>query len=173
MTECFADTLLIKTLVPTKVGYNHKKGCYNVELEMKFGSLKDQFAVGIVDKDKKRIKYLEDFVEVDIVEGTLILWEHKAKPHFVIQICPALEKWILSICEAENIDLGSFELPTGLEELMEYTKSRESVEDIKLRQLFKAMDKKIENNSVRKLKYWITLLKEKNYHVDIKALRNG
>ncbi len=43
-------------------------GCYNVESEMKLGEFKDQFAVGIIDKDKKKIKYLDDFVEIDKVK---------------------------------------------------------------------------------------------------------
>jgi hypothetical protein len=84
MTECFADTLLIETLVPTGVGFSHKHGCYNVEAEMMRGEFKDRFAVGIIDKDKKKIKYLNDFVEVDLVEKSLILWKHKANAHFII-----------------------------------------------------------------------------------------
>jgi len=35
------------------------------------------FALGIIDNDKKRIKYLENFNSVDQVEGDLILWRHK------------------------------------------------------------------------------------------------
>ena len=52
MPECYADTLLIETLVPTERGYNHKNNCFKVESEMKDGALKDKFAVGIIDKDK-------------------------------------------------------------------------------------------------------------------------
>jgi len=37
MPECYADTLLIETLVPTNVGYNHKFGCFKVEAEMRLG----------------------------------------------------------------------------------------------------------------------------------------
>jgi hypothetical protein len=44
MPECFADTLLIETLVPSETGYNHQMGCFKVEGEMKFGKLKDRFA---------------------------------------------------------------------------------------------------------------------------------
>lgn len=57
MPECYADTLLIETVEPTKNGYNHKMGCFKVESEMKSGTFKDQFAVGIIDmiKDKSNI----------------------------------------------------------------------------------------------------------------------
>ena len=33
--ECYVDTNLIETLVPTAKGYNHQKGCNNVVKVMK------------------------------------------------------------------------------------------------------------------------------------------
>jgi hypothetical protein len=173
--ECFADTLLIEMLVPTKVGYNHKHGCFNVEAEMTLGKLKDSFAVGIIDNDKVTIKYLKNFEVVDTVDSSLILWRHrdKLKHHFIIQICPALEKWILDVCEEENISLADFGLSSEIEKLTEYTKAISSMKDKKLNDLFRIISTKRENVRVRKLKNWITLLKERNYHVDINALKNG
>ena len=50
--ECYVDTNLIETLVPTAKGYNHQKGCNNVVKVMK-EKLSDKFAVGIVDKDAR------------------------------------------------------------------------------------------------------------------------
>ena len=71
--ECFADTLFIETLVPTTKGYNHQRSCFKVEATMKE---LNSFALGIIDKDKKQIKYLDKFKIVDEVEGDLILWRH-------------------------------------------------------------------------------------------------
>ncbi|HEX9514155.1 MAG TPA: hypothetical protein VF939_26870 [Puia sp.] len=173
MPECYADTLLIETLVPSKKGYNHKHNCFKVEDAVKNSG---RFAVGIIDKDKKQIKYLSYFEIIDKVDGSLILWRHRSedKHHFMIQICPALERWILNICEAESIKLSDFGFKNGdLEDLKKYTKSRSSMQEENLITLFKAINKKSENISVRKLKSWITLLKEKNYRVDIKELTNG
>jgi hypothetical protein len=84
-----------------------------------------------------------------------------------------LESWLLNICKDENINLVDFKLPPDLERLTEYTKSRRSVGDIKLRNCFKAINRKTENISIRKLKSWVTLLKDKNYKVDINDLING
>jgi hypothetical protein len=175
MPECYADTLLIETLVPTTIGYNHQTGCFKVEREMKLGKLKDRFAVGIIDNDKVEIKYLREFEVIDKVEGALVLWRHKdkAKHHFIIQICPALEKWILEVCTAEGIILTEFGLANDLENLKEFSKSRSSIKEEKLIALFKEINKKTENVSVRKLKSWVTLLKERNYQVDVNALKNG
>lgn len=175
MPECYADTLLIETLVPTKSGYNHQHSCFQVEREMRFGKLKDQFAVGIIDKDKEAIKYLNEFEEIGKVTGSLILWKHKKdeKHHYIIQICPALEKWILEICEAEAIDIAEFGLSSDLKELTQKTKSRSSMENQQLKDLFRNISLKDGNLSVQKLKGWVKYLKEKNYKADIKALQNG
>jgi hypothetical protein len=175
MPECFADTLLIETLIPTQTGYNHQASCTKVEGQMKKGKLKDRFAVGIIDKDKRQVKYLNEFESIDRVEGSLILWRHreKVKHHYFIQICPALETWILNICKAEEIDLATFGFSDDLEAITYYTKSQVRVEDKRVKDLFGTICKKNENISIRKLKYWITLLKDENYHIDINALKNG
>lgn len=173
MPECFADTLLIETLIPSKSGYNHQMGCFKVEGVMRFGDLKDQFAVGIIDKDKMKVKYLTEFEEIDKVSDALILWKHPKRNHFIIQICPALEKWIIKICETEQINMEELGLSSNLKTFQEYTKTRASVEDAKLRSLFKIINRKNNVEEVRKLKEWVKLLKEKNYNVDINDLKNG
>ncbi len=171
--ECFADTLLIETLVPTKKGYNHQHSCFKVEATMK---RLNSFAVGIIDKDKKQIRYLEQFKIIDELKGkgALILWRHKeeSKHHFVVQICPALEQWINEICDEEKIDMSDFGENT-LEGIKYFTKSISRLNNPKLQTLFNEINSKNENRSVKKLKNWIRLLKEKNYQVDINELING
>lgn len=172
MPECFADTLMIETFVPPKYRYNHKHSCSQVENEMVRGKLKDKFAVGIIDLDKRGIKYLKEFEVVDSVEGSLILWRHqnKAKHHYIIQIQPAMEEWMLTICKDEGIEMH--ELPTEVEDLMRITKKQNSLANPKLKAVFTEMSDKNNNISVRKLKGWVLLLKEKNYQIDINELRN-
>lgn len=172
MPECYADTLFVETLVPTKAGYNHKMGCFNVQAEMRSGCLKESFAVGILDNDKNRLPYLDNFLEIDKVNGSLILWKHRDKSHFIIQICPALEKWILNLCISKNIRMEEFNLPGELDAFRKYTKSKDRVEDENLQDLFKKIAS-LEILEVRKIRHWLTLLREKNYDVDINELRNG
>ena len=169
MPECYADTLLIETLVPSKDGYNHKHNCFKVESAMKSS---ENFAVGIIDKDKKQIRYLGSFEILDRVEDSLILWKHPAKFQYIIQICPALEKWILKICEHEKIDIARYGFTNVVNEFAKYTKSRTSPEDKTLRRLFEEVSSKDTNPAVRKLKGWIKLLKEKNYQLYINELKN-
>ena len=168
MPECYADTLLIQTLVPTLRGYNHKHSCFKVESSMKES---DKFAVGIIDNDKKQIKYLSQFNIIDLYKDDLILWKHKVKHHYIIQICPALEKWILKVCEMEGIDLVDFELENDLDGLKRITKSLSSMYNKRLEGLFKEI-RNTQNESVGKLKGWIDLLKVENYRIDINDLKN-
>ena len=173
MPECYADTLLIETLVPPVKRYNHKHSCTQVEREMVSGKFKDKFAVGIIDKDKKYLKCLDNFEQIDLVDNSLILWRHKLKEkhHFIIQIIPALEQWILNICKEEKIVLEN--LPIEIEEFKKYTKRQSSIYNIDLKNLYYKMSGKNENKSIQKLKGWLKLLLKENYNVDLKELRNG
>jgi hypothetical protein len=170
--ECFADTLLAEMLVPTATGYNHQHSCSKVERLMKHGALRDKFAVGIIDNDRNSIGYLDEFETIDEVAGRLILWKHKAKPHFIIQICPALEGWILDVCAKTGIQLKAANLDT-LDKLKNETKSESSLKNKKLRRLFEEIKSKQEHVPVRKLTKWITLLRDKNYNVDLNELKNA
>jgi hypothetical protein len=169
MPECYADTLLIETLVPSNDGYNHKHNCFKVESAMKNS---EKFAVGIIDKDKKQIRYLSSFEILDKVDGSLILWKHSVKPQYIIQICPALEKWVLRICDNEGINIAKYGFANDVREFAKYTKSGTSTIDNKLIGLFRELSSKDNCRDIRKLKGWIRLLKEKNYQVDINELKN-
>jgi hypothetical protein len=173
MSECYADTLLIEALVPSERGYNHKMGCFKVEAEMKTGKLRDRFAVGILDNDKRQIKYLDEFALIDQIEGFLKLWKHTVRNHYVIQICPALERWIIKVCEIRSINLLDFGLSSELKELTNYTKTRSSLEDEKLKNLFNVISENNDVDLVNKLRNWIRILKERNYNVTLNELRNA
>lgn len=171
LTECYGDTILIEKLIPTLVGYNKQHGCAAVANKVKEHN---GFRLGIIDNDKRRIKYLDEFEEIDSIKNSLILMKHKDSKihHYFILICPALEKWILEICEASAINLEDFEIGHSLEGLKKVTKSAISKYDTKLHSLFRQI-KKLENSnlSVNTLIRWVTLLKEKNYIVTVEELK--
>ena len=84
-----------------------------------------------------------------------------------------MEVWILKVCEQEKIDMiTEFQLPQNLKELRRITKAQTSIKDKRFLDLFSKF-KKSNNQSVLKLKSWITLLREKNYNADINELRNA
>jgi len=46
--------------------------------ELRHKSLKDDFGVAVIDKDKKEIDYLKDCIVVRELEK-LIIWKHKSR----------------------------------------------------------------------------------------------
>ena len=168
--ECYVDTNLIETIVPTKMGYNHQKGCGTVTKLMQ-GKLKDKFAVGIVDKDKKELKYADEFEKI-AETGDMQLFRHKDAKihHFLIFITPAVEKWIINNANTAGISLEQFELSSDLKELTKMTKKMTSKNDPNFKRLFRTL-KECNVRSIVILSEWITYLKEKSYNTDSAKMR--
>jgi len=168
--ECYVDTNLIETIVPTTKGYNHQKGCGTVTRLMQ-GKLKDKFAVGIVDKDKKELKYVEDFDE-KINVGDMQLFRHKNTEihHYLIFITPAIEKWIINIAEKAEVSLDEFGLPSDLKELTKKTKKITSKNDDVFKNLFRELKKhNVKNMDI--LTEWIKYLKENSYNANLNEMK--
>jgi hypothetical protein len=164
--ECFIDTNLVETLVPTKKGYNHQTGCFKVvELIQNRKQLKEGFALGIIDEDKRIVKYASEF-EL-IVEATqLKLLKHPKKNHYLIYIVPAVEKWILKNAEEVGLNLEDWGLPNDFLKLQDYTKIKTSRYDVKFKQIFKQLQKK-EASGIICLSEWIAYLKEHPFDADM------
>jgi len=165
--ECYVDTNLIETLVPDK-GYNHQKGCGTVTRVMK-EKFSDSFALAIIDKDKKEVDYLNEFNEIYNCNGLLYLHQHNIRPHFIIQICPAIEQFILTTSISASISLSDFGLPNNLETLKKLSKSTTSKNDYRFKGLFKALSQS-NVEEIMLLKHWITYLKANKYNVNIQEL---
>lgn len=140
--------------------------------EMK-DSFADDFCVGIIDEDrnKNELDYLKEF---DLMNETnsLKLWKHKDKHHYIIQLRPVIENWIISACRDVGITLKSYGLPESLKDLLRLTKAVTSKRDQRFIQLFKDLLKK-ESVPVLQLKQWLEYLKTNKYNADINQLTNG
>ncbi len=170
--ECYTDTALIEALVPplNKNGYNHQMGCNKVSgcMQQKFNN---SFAVGIIDKDKRQIRYLDEFEEIS-KKNHLSLHKHKSKHHYIIQIAPAIEVFIMNVAKEANINFLNLGLTPKLEEFKQITKISTSKKDRRLLSLFTELSKKnIEELTI--LSTWIKYLKENTYKSDIEFLRNS
>jgi hypothetical protein len=176
MPECYIDTKLIKILVPPKERYNHQKGCTTI-INLMQKQLKDSFAVGIVDRDKKELAYAKEFDLLCEVPQSLQLYRHKnlQKHHYLIFIIPAMEKWILDNSISANLQITDFGLPNSLDELRAITKTATSEENNiyakNLNQLFQAL-KTVNPLSIAILSFWLTELKSKNYTIDLQELKS-
>jgi hypothetical protein len=136
--ECYIDTNLIETLFPPKGQYNHQKGCGTVTKVMKT-KFSDRFAIGIIDKDKQEVEYLSEFTEI-CTRGSLILHKHSVRHHYIIQINPAMEMFIINSVGVAGISLSDFELPTDFNQFKRLTKKVNSKDDYRFRRLFKILE---------------------------------
>lgn len=165
MPECYVDTCLIETLLPLSEGYNHQKCCTQVAKTMK-DKFKDDFALGIIDKDKKEVSYLQEF-NLEIETDSLLLLKHRDKYHYIIQVIPAAEKFIINAAASVGVNLSDFELSTDLDELRSYTKRRTSKDDPKLKEAFKGIR---DAASCQLLKKWVKYLNKNKFSSSIEEL---
>lgn len=166
--ECYVDTNLIETLVPTNTGYNHQMGCGTVASKMQ-GSFADQFALGIIDKDKKELDYMKQFFEI-ASKGNLRLFKHKTRHHYMIQICPAIERFLLENVKLAGLSMNDYGLPEDLDRLKKHSKTTRTKNDDKFKSLFKAL-RRAETPDIMRLTNWVSYLKENCYQANVEALR--
>jgi len=174
MPECYLDTNLVETIVPPQrmggtQGYHHKKNCNKVIDEMR-GKLKDDFALGIVDQDKRPLSRTGCFELIAEMQG-LRLHKHQQKHHYLI-FHPPIEQWILDEAAQVGIALndGKYSLPTTLKGLVD-EKSEFTKHDSRFTRLFR--DLKTQNAAgINLLAKWIEHLKANPYNADKTTLQN-
>ncbi len=172
LPECYLDTVLVEVLLSKPFYVNHKKGNSSIATVMKHGPLKDGFAVGIIDEDKVRLKELDTFAKVErLSKNGLKIYRDSEKKHFFIQICPAIEKWILKECEKASIDIASeeYKLPNTLKGL-KAMKGLAQRSDERFERLFKDMQNNKSWYELIELRRWLLFLKENNYTTDLDLL---
>ena len=169
--ECYFDTVLVKSILQVKK-VNHQHGCDTVIKKMTIGKgLDDGFAVGIIDNDKKVLKYISQECIEEVRTESLVLLRHRTKKHFIIQLVPAVEQWVLNIIEEGSIDVSDLNLPTDLLELRRYTKYKFVSEDEDLKRLCKRLVSS-NSNSMRILKLWLGYLYENHRNTKIEDMRS-
>ena len=131
--ECFVDTSLVESLLVTE-GVNHQKGCFTVAgvMDSKLG---DDFAVGVIDYDKHRPEYLDQFVELASSEH-LQLMKHRSRSHYVIYVKPAMDGFILSQASEAGIKVEDYGFPADLKAFTHVTKSVTTKTDPRFKLLF-------------------------------------
>lgn len=169
MPECFIDTTLVRSLLDANV--SHKHSCNEVAREMEKGKYKDAFAIGIIDNDKRKISYIESFVEIGRTDNLTFL-KHRDKHHYVIKVGKehkAMETFIKANVDAIGMKMEDFNLPSDLAELIEQTKDSVSTQkDPRILNLCKTMRQSPE---VAKLQDVLAYLAANKYNVDIEELK--
>jgi hypothetical protein len=175
MPECYLDTNLVETIVPPERigstrGYNHKRSCNKVVDEM-LGKLKDNFALGIVDQDKRKLSRTAEF-RLLTEKQSLKLYKHQQKPHYLIFHKP-IEQWILNEAQQVGIALSDsrYNLPITLKGLINESKNEFSKHDLRFSCLFRDL-KTYNASGINLLAKWVGHLKENPYNADITILQN-
>ena len=117
LPECNLDTLLVAVLLKKSFSVSHQKGNSSIASKMNRSPLNKSFAVGIIDEDKIELKALESFINIDrLTRKGLKFFKHPERHHYFIQICPAIEKWILSESQKGKINIAGekYKLPDSL-----------------------------------------------------------
>lgn len=135
--ECFVDTNILKTLLQVD-GVNHQYGCSRVMAGMETGRFADNFAVGIIDDDKRKTYNYQDFEEL-CRSGHLVLLKHKSKHHYLILVCKAAEDFLLTCAHELGVNMAEYDLPDTLEGLKDVTKSIESDKEPRVKRLVNAL----------------------------------
>jgi hypothetical protein len=162
LTECHTDTLLIQLIAPpTRNGYNHQKSCTKVLSIMK-DKLEQQFALGIIDDDKKKPKdFINNFRLIKRQNEHLSIYKHNNKPHYIITNGKAIEDFILAASQENNINLADYNIiPNNLEGLRRKTKDEDAIHDNDLRRLISDIRN---TTNFSKLREWIKLIKNSPY----------
>lgn len=161
--ECFIDTNLIEFLLNAKV--NHQHCCNNVIKAL--NNKKDEFSIGIIDNDKRKVAYINDCKEI-IKTKHLTLFKHRARNQYLITISPAADGFILDCTIEQGIDVGRFGLPINLKDFLKETKTITSNKDQRFKKLFKEIKNHKEISLLQKV---LTYLCENKYQSDVEEIK--
>ena len=177
--ECFFDTVLFKKILQTDKRLKHTKGCFNVvnrfrEVKGKKGDLFDSpFGLGMVDKDKKELDFLKNECnEKKVIRlKMLLVWKHKTKNHYIIQLEPPLEKWIVQIMDEYNLKIEDFGYSRIYKKLKDEIKN--DIDNEKDSNLNKLVNTFVNLNHpvIKNLKTILLYFKDKTINADIEELR--
>ncbi len=177
--ECYVDTCLIDVLLGfEKESANHTKGNATVlrKMEIKFAN---SVCVGIIDKDKIELIELKtrySKIEIGEISGYFEFYKHKERNHFVIQIVPAIEGWIIEVVNILGIkleDFGIFE--SNAEELTNRTKNVNMKFDPTFKRVFREILKRSESQSflpLLRIRAIVLKILEKGHLFDINELKH-
>ncbi len=170
--ECYFDTILIKKLLQTNRRLVHRKGCNNVVNDLESRRLNGEFAVGIIDKEKRELAYLKR-CNVLYNADKIVVLKHRERSQYILQLNPPIEQWLLLILEENGLKIENYGYSNNVKKLKQQIKDDiDDEKDDKLNKLVSAIIN-TDCTTIRKIKSLLLYLKEKNYQTDINELING
>jgi hypothetical protein len=170
MPECFLDTSLVEVLLECSDAVNHKKGNSSVIKIMSEGRLRNNFVVAVIDDDKVKVKGLEDFVKIEkLCKAGLKFFNHSERNHYIIQLSPAIELWLLNECSKGDVNLSLYDLPGSLKGLRSM-KGISQRKDERFKRLFRDMLNNDKCDEIIELKRWLIFFRDNNYNSNLDLL---
>jgi hypothetical protein len=160
--EWYVDTKIAEIAGEAKRKYNHQHSCGDVSNELQ-NRLREKIALGIIDEDKGKgsvPKYFSEFVPI-AQENNLILKVHATRKHYLIVVCPEIEKWLLADADKVGINPSEeeYNLPAKLEGLIQISKIRDIDRNDGFKKFVNALIRE-QAPSITTLKKWNDLFKE-------------
>jgi len=135
--ECNVDTNLVGHILG---GYAKHKSCCNEVVKAVNGS--DEFAIGIIDADKRPATMDAGFVKYEQPEGIdgknehLTMFVHRDGKRYMFTVKPAMDRFIMDAAINQQVDLLLAGFSDTLEGFKKDTKRIQASDDPKLRNLF-------------------------------------
>ena len=165
--ECYIDTNLTEYLLHSH-GVNHQTGCNAVAKKMMESKLKDQFAIGIIDNDKRQHSYVKDFFEI-AHSVHISLLKHHYRPHYLVRINPAMDQLILDCAAELNVNIQEYGLPSTLDKFIKETKDVNAKNDYRFKRLFKNIDNASEMIILRSVLNYLNLNQYKSEDEELRS----
>ncbi|MEO8148598.1 MAG: hypothetical protein ABI723_13215 [Bacteroidia bacterium] len=131
LPECYCDTIWANFIYGKTVRHVLGSEVANAMKKMSSG-----LAIGIIDNDKRKPSYFDDFKQIDQSDGLRLLQKPKSK-HYLIIIDPAIEKWILDMAAKGNVKHDY-----SFETLKKATKNDNANRDTKLKNFLNSIKQK-------------------------------
>lgn len=135
--ECNVDTNLVGHILG---GYAKHKSCCNEVV--KAVNRTDEFAVGIIDADKRTATMDEGFAKYEQPKGCegrnahLDMYIHHDKKRYLFTVKPAMDRFIMDAAAELNVNLREAGFSDTLAGFKKETKRVQAANDPKLRRLF-------------------------------------
>ena len=163
MPECYIDTNLVEYLLDA--GVNHQHCCSKVVGQLK-STFADRFAVGIIDKDKVELGYIQECVVI-AKSCHLTLMKHREKSQFLITVAPAIDRFVLDSAQESGVVPEEYGIPSELKDFTKISKSVVSNTDRRFKALFAALT---ENQEIKLFREVLEYLCENKYDADTAKL---
>lgn len=165
--ECFVDTNVIQTLIQKK-GVNHQMSCSQV-IKVMSDKFSENFAVGIIDADKKEPRSINDFNVFIGKSEELTLLKKENKPHYLVKINNVMETFLLHCAKEIGYDMSQLGIESTLAGLKRITKIKSSQENPVVTKLVKKLRPSTSMNLLSEI---LLYLMENQYSTSTEELKN-